>query len=213
MKSACCPKELQVARSSIREARAELCGRGLLVHDRDQFRIAEQLGPEMLRDWIRATTTARGRDKLPLVEEALQLRRLVLPEILGLAIRQAPDAGVRELAERLDDFETSISLVMTPVDIATSHTQLVVTASKLTGNPAFRALGMALAQAFWMLPVWAATREDRKTWRELLGELREFTRERNAEAARLALRQGLRTLDSRTLQWVADPTMPERLAG
>lgn len=191
-------QRLRVGRGVVREAKALLCGRGVLVQDRLRCRFARPDGAALFRDWISSVTAADDGERARRTREALELWRWVLPESTAIAVRRASSERLEILAGHVADLEFGISLRLPAPQIADSHEALMARAAEVARQPVLVALSFGLAEAMRALPIWEAAVAERAAWKTALEEVSELIRARNASRARRVLRRHLRWFELRT---------------
>jgi DNA-binding FadR family transcriptional regulator len=189
-------QRLRVSRGAVREARARLCGQGVLGQDRLRFTFASHDGASLFRDWIRRTVEAPREDCARRWLQALELRRFLLPEVLALATQRAPPEKLAKLAERMTDLRISIQIRVYPGDLAASHDRMMGLAADLTRRPVLVAWCAGLAEAMRGIPIWGATCENRDGWRSALEQVADLIKAGQAGHVRRVLRGHLRKLDT-----------------
>jgi DNA-binding FadR family transcriptional regulator len=187
-------KRLRVSRGAVREAKARLHGRGILVRDRWRSLFASRDAATVFRDWLNELKEGASAAD----ESTFDFWRLILPEIIALAVRRASDEELATLASLMEELTLTIAIRAAPDEIEAQHACLVTCASTLAKSPSLNALAMGLLEAMQASPVWEAAHSLCSDWQELLQNVASSARARNAAAARAFLRKNLYRLKPRS---------------
>jgi DNA-binding FadR family transcriptional regulator len=188
-------QRLKVSRSAIREAKALLCGRGVLIQDRLRSKFLRRDAASLFHEWVERVAAPGAHDQLRRTREALALRRLVWPQTTALAVRRSQD----KLVEAFSMWAFLIAARASPRDMAATHVELLQTCAALAGSPLLVALTAAVSQSVRSLPLFETAHDSRSTWLAALDETNAHLKARRATAARSALRRHLQRLDQRLI--------------
>jgi DNA-binding FadR family transcriptional regulator len=178
-------KRLRVSRGAVREAKARLHGRGILVRERWRTLFATQDAATVYRDWLNEIKEGASAAD----ESTFDFWRLILPEMVALAVRRSSDAELATLVSHMEELAITIGLRDTPDKIEAKHACLVAYACTLARSRSLNALALGLVEAMRASPVWQAASSLRSDWQELLQDVATSTRARKAAAARALLRK------------------------
>ena len=189
-------RRLRVSRTVTREAKAYLCGKGILVQDRLGMRVGGGRASLLVfEQWLGTTPQPNGPAVARRLRDVLSLRRLIWPEAASLALRRATPEQVEQLVERHDDLLFFIATRGTQEQLENSQRTLLLHCAERSGSPMLSMLTSAFAEAAAPLPLWWYFVEDRERWTVMLEESKDLLRKRKPLLLRTALRRHLRVLD------------------
>jgi DNA-binding FadR family transcriptional regulator len=185
-----------VSRGVIREAKERLSGSGVLFRDQWRARFGKSPALSLVRSWMAGESGHEAEERRRL-KEALELRRLLWPECLALAVRRSPVDAKAELPQLLSELGVHFAIRAKPKDLSELHDRAVIRAAELTQSEVLLALGHVLLECMRSFPVWLTAVEDRQAWGTLLEEAGGLIKAGQGREVRARMRSKLVAIDSR----------------
>jgi DNA-binding FadR family transcriptional regulator len=188
-------QRLKVSRSAVREAKALLCGRGLLVQERLRARFVQRDAATLFREWVASVRAHHETDHLRPVREVLELRRLVLPETTALAVRRASPLRLKEVIEAYSTWQLTVAARGSEREVAQRHDEVVLCCADVAASPPLMAMSVGLVEAAKSLQLFQSIHDHRTAWNLAIKEVLTAISARKASVVRSSLRRQLGTLD------------------